>query len=145
MQVMESNLGYRSDSKAHNKFSSPSTSRVSSPFPFQPARSKFIGSFIHEANFDSRVKQRPSKRARQRIRKRLAKLEVEDKGNKISPESGYDTTSGDCQTPGFSSPEKGSFKLTEIHQSPQSTKKEVKQERNNLLPAADEPSKPLIR
>lgn len=111
---------YKSDLKRSNRFGSPSTSRVSSPsYPYflnQSTRSKFIGSFIHEYNVDSRVKHRPSKRARQRIRKRLAKLELDDNGgSKASPESGYETTSGDCQTPGFASPalNKTSFKLPE--------------------------------
>ena len=123
-QNMESNT-FPSRSQFHTKsemgpprkVSSPSTSRVSSPsytqFLNQPARSKFIGSFIHEYNFDSRVKHRPSKRARQRIRMRQARLELEDRGNKTSPESGYDTTSGDCQTPGLSSTEKRTFTLEE--------------------------------
>ena len=125
----------RNEMRQPHKFGSPSTSRVSSPsysshFLNQPTRSKFIGSFIHEYSFDSRVKQRPSKRARQRIQKRLARLELEDRGNKGSPESGYDTTSGDCQTPGLSSPEKRTFTLKEDQKAP----KRKNQEQTSNVP-----------
>lgn len=108
---MELASNHKSESKLPKKFVSSTTNQIPS-YPFQMGRSKFIGSFIHEYSVDSREKHRPSKRARQRIKKRLAKLELE--GSKtMSNESGYDTTSGDCQTPGHNSSEKSSFKLTE--------------------------------
>lgn len=103
-----------------------------------PTKSRFIGSFIHEYSLDSRGKQRPSKRARQRMRKRLEKLKLEEGNTKISPDSGYDTTSGDCQTPGLSAVKEEALvsncakESCPIQSSPNSSKKTKKTNTSGL-------------
>ncbi len=143
LQIMELATNQKNESKPSKKSVSSSTNQISS-YPFPTVRSMFIGSVIHDHSFDSREKHRPSKRARQRIKKRLAKLELEGiKAACNQIESGYDTTSGDCQTPGLSSPEKTSFKLLENNK-PNSNKKQLPSDRNSQPAAEPEYSKSTI-
>ena len=67
-------------------------------------RAHFVGSFIHQPAYPHNPRtremrrQRPSKRARQRMKKRMYVEENRGESNRQASESGYETT-GDCQSP----------------------------------------------